>query len=90
MGDQRHAPAALRDLVTTVQKAGWAPGPVWTGVENLAPHFVCKTYEGISEYIMLRCTILGVLVCKVTVKSILEQAIKDQRGSRGIALYFNP
>ena len=20
-----------------VQKAGWAPGPVWAGVENLAP-----------------------------------------------------
>jgi len=25
-----------RDLVPTVQEAGWAPGPVWTGVENLA------------------------------------------------------
>ena len=22
---------------TIVQEAGWAPGPVWTGVENLAP-----------------------------------------------------
>jgi len=21
-----------------VQEAGWAPGPVWTGAENLAPH----------------------------------------------------
>ena len=21
----------------TVQEAGWAPGPVWTGAENLAP-----------------------------------------------------
>ena len=24
--------------VPIVQEAGWAPGPVWTGVENLAPH----------------------------------------------------
>jgi hypothetical protein len=24
------------DPVPIVQKAGWAPGPVWTGVENLA------------------------------------------------------
>jgi hypothetical protein len=24
------------DPVPVVQKAGWAPGPVWTGVENLA------------------------------------------------------
>jgi hypothetical protein len=26
-----------KDPVPIVQKAGWAPGPVWTGVENLAP-----------------------------------------------------
>jgi hypothetical protein len=26
-----------RDLVPTVQKAGWAPGPAWTYAENLAP-----------------------------------------------------
>ena len=25
------------DPVTIVQEAGWAPGPVWTGAENLAP-----------------------------------------------------
>jgi hypothetical protein len=26
-----------RDLVPIVQEAGWVPGPVWTGAENLAP-----------------------------------------------------
>ena len=26
-----------RDPVPTVQKAGWAPGPIWTDAENLAP-----------------------------------------------------
>jgi hypothetical protein len=25
-----------KDPVPTVQEAGWAPGPVWTGAENLA------------------------------------------------------
>jgi hypothetical protein len=25
------------DPVPKVQEAGWTPGPVWTGVENLAP-----------------------------------------------------
>jgi len=38
---QRHAPAALftprKDPVPIVQEAGWAPGLVWTGAENLAP-----------------------------------------------------
>jgi hypothetical protein len=26
-----------KDPVPAVQEAGWAPGPVWTGAENLAP-----------------------------------------------------
>ena len=36
---QRHAPAALypgKYPVPFVQEAGWSPGPVWTGSENLA------------------------------------------------------
>ena len=33
-GDQRQAPAALAPIA---QGAEWAPGPVWTGAENLAP-----------------------------------------------------
>jgi len=31
----RFAPG--KDPVPIVQEAGWAPGPVWTGAENLAP-----------------------------------------------------
>jgi hypothetical protein len=27
----------VKDPVPIVQEAGWAPGPVWTGAENLAP-----------------------------------------------------
>ena len=26
-----------KDPVPVVKEAGWAPGPVWTGAENLAP-----------------------------------------------------
>jgi hypothetical protein len=39
LGDQRQAPAVLApgDSVPIVQEVGWAPGPVWTGAENLAP-----------------------------------------------------
>jgi len=40
VGGQRHAPVAFtprKDPVPIVQEAGWAPGPVWTGEENLAP-----------------------------------------------------
>ena len=40
VGGQRRAPATFtpgKDPVPIVQEAGWAPGPVWTGAENLAP-----------------------------------------------------
>ena len=40
VGGQCHAPAAFtpgKDPVPIVQEAGWAPGPVWIGAENLAP-----------------------------------------------------
>jgi hypothetical protein len=40
VGGQRHAPAAFnpgKDSVPIVQEAGWTPGPVWIGAENLAP-----------------------------------------------------
>jgi len=40
VGGQRQAPVAFtpgKDPVPIVQEAGWAPGPVWTGAENLAP-----------------------------------------------------
>jgi hypothetical protein len=36
---QRHTPAALytrKETVPIVEEAGWVPGPVWTGEENLA------------------------------------------------------
>jgi len=39
-GGQPHTPAACtpgKDPVLIVQEAEWAPGPVWTGAENLVP-----------------------------------------------------
>jgi hypothetical protein len=40
VGGQRHAPAALptgKKPVPITQVAGWAPGSVFTGAENLPP-----------------------------------------------------
>ena len=40
VGGQRHALATLppgKGPVPFAQQAGWAPGPVWTGAENLTP-----------------------------------------------------
>jgi len=38
---QPHAPASStpgKDPVPIVQEVGWAPGPVWSGAENLSPN----------------------------------------------------
>jgi hypothetical protein len=38
LSGQRHAPAALlrgKGATPSVQQTGWAPGPVWSGAENL-------------------------------------------------------
>ena len=40
VGGQLHSPTAFtpgKDPVPIIQEAGWAPGTVWTGAENLAP-----------------------------------------------------
>jgi len=34
-----------KDPVPIVQEAGWAPGPVWTGAENLTPTGTCLQLE---------------------------------------------
>ena len=36
--------------VPTVQKAGWTPGPVWTGAENLDPRTVQSTATRCTDY----------------------------------------
>ena len=47
VGGQRHAPADCtpgEDLVPIVQEAGWAPGLLWIGVENLTTTGIRSPY----------------------------------------------
>jgi hypothetical protein len=45
-----------RDLVSNVQEAGWAPGPVCTGVENFTPTRIhCADREACSELLHHLC-----------------------------------
>ena len=39
-----------KDPVPIVQEAGWDPGPVWTGAENLAPlGFDPRTVQAVAN-----------------------------------------
>jgi hypothetical protein len=54
VGGQRHAPAAFtpgKDPVPIVQEAGWAPGLVWIGVENLThpPGFNPRPFQPVAS-----------------------------------------
>jgi hypothetical protein len=50
---QQHPPAALtpeKDTVPIVLEAGWAPEPVWTGAEYLAPPgFDPRTFQPVAS-----------------------------------------
>ena len=60
VGGQRHAHGRftpMKDPVPIVQETGWAPGPVWTGVENLPPPqpgFHPRTVQSVAS----RCWVL--------------------------------
>ena len=54
---QQHVPAAStpgKDPVPILQEAGWAPGPVWTGEENLVPTGIrSRTVQPVvTEYLL--------------------------------------
>jgi hypothetical protein len=39
-----------KDPVPIVQEAGWAPGPVWTGAENLdTPGFDPRAFQPVAS-----------------------------------------
>ena len=54
VGGQRHALATFipgKDPVPIVQEAGWAPGPVYIGGENIAPPgFYPRTVQPVGSH----------------------------------------
>ena len=73
-GGHRYAPAALlreRTSLPVEQEAGWAPGPVWTGTENLAPQWNSISGPSSSQ-----------LVCLLKIRSnILPSTLKSSKWS---------
>jgi hypothetical protein len=57
VGEGRHAPAVLypgKEPVSIVQEAGWAPGPVWTGRENLTSNGIRSPDRPVSSQSLYR------------------------------------
>jgi hypothetical protein len=50
-----------KDMVPIVQEAGWDPGPVWTGVENLAPNGIWSPDRPVRSESLYRPTVVELL-----------------------------
>ena len=45
-----HCLPPRKDPVPIVPEDGWAPGPVWTGAENVAPTgILCRTVQPVAS-----------------------------------------
>jgi hypothetical protein len=67
---EHHAPAALypgKFPVPIVSEAGWAPWPVWTGVENLTPPpgFDARTVQPVASRYTKYLYVKNVVVARV-------------------------
>ena len=54
-----------KDPVPIVQEAGWAPGLVWTGADNLAPTGIQSPDRPTSSQLLYRLSYPGPLECNV-------------------------
>ena len=68
VGGQPHVPAALapgKNPVPIVQEAEWAPGSVWTGVENTAAFVSTVNHicEIIPKELEAVCTVHHPTIC---------------------------
>ena len=89
LGGQRHAPDALppeKNPVPIVQEAGWAPGTVWTGAENLAPTGIRSPDRPARSESLYRLSYPGCLFEGCPVK--LGPA-RPTVGSHGIFVHFD-
>jgi len=52
-----------KDPVPIVQEAGWAPGPVWTGAENLVPTGIRSPDRPAFQSVAISKELPGPLCC---------------------------
>jgi hypothetical protein len=69
----------VKDPVPIVQEAGWAPGPVWTGVGNLAPTGIWSTVHPARSQSLYWLSYLAHFVRLTYCKSVLHGFSKKSR-----------
>jgi hypothetical protein len=54
-----------KDPVPIVQEAEWAPGPVWTGAENLAPTRIRSPARPARSHLLYRLSYRAHMYCDI-------------------------
>jgi len=77
VSSQQHGPAALyprKDPVSILQKAGWGPGPVWTGGKS-RPHWDCIPDRPARSSVALPTELSGPLSVEVVQAIPVENSL---------------
>jgi hypothetical protein len=70
VGGQRNALTSLpqgRDPIPILQEVGWAPGPVWTGAENLTPTGIRSFYRPVCSESLYRLRYPGLFSSNIVI-----------------------
>ena len=84
-----------KDSVLIVQEAGWAPGPVWTGAENLAPTGIRSLDRPARSESLYRLSYPGPLFFVYSIQEISKHSLFREHfnkmlfNSKRKACYFN-
>ena len=77
-----------KDPVTIVQEAGWAPGPVWTGAENLAPTRIRSPDHARSNKYQIRTYLSPTdTFMQKSLTTIYEQSYNSQKKKKTLHEY---
>jgi len=71
-----------KDPVRIVQEADWAPGPVWTGAENLSPTGIRSLDRPGRSESLYRLNYPGPLISSIINKCTLKAVFRQQFSSR--------
>jgi hypothetical protein len=77
---QRHAPAAFtpgKDSVPIVQEAAWAPGPFWTGAENVALTRIRSPDRPVPSQSLYRLSYPARVLCRKEIRQQMCEIIKS-------------
>ena len=77
----------MKDPVPIVQEAEWAPGPVWTGAENLAPTGIRSPDRPASSQSLYRLSYNGTGYYNKNIQPFIRKHKRNYVRNTGVPLF---